>query len=377
MGRAWDLFTEGGVQEGDHLGAVADGGCAELGGGQTAGDAVGLCPEDGLFVPASGGDVGEGILTGDGGLAPGRPEEGDHRRPVAGGQGAEMGGVRAGGDALLHRPEDGLFTEAALGHIGEGVDGAPGLGTAGGRPQEGDHLRPVAGLSGAEMGGIRTGGDALLHRPEDGDVEEAARRDIREGVMGQGDRHGQHLRQRRSLLTQLPGAQGEGGLAADDPLLCPEAQTGNSFPGGDGAAVGEGQLHRAGLLPVCKGMGSGLQPGKDQLTFVILHPEDAVGSRPLIGHIHTAHIVIAGGDSGSDGIQATPVGDDLHGVDENLLPDGLGGKFRAQGIGADLRIGVQTAHRPDPLREISQTVDRAAAQHIHHPQLHNVIPPDT
>ena len=181
-----------------------------------------------------------------------------------------------------------------------------------------------------------------------------------------------HIRQRRSLLTQLPGAEGEGGLAADDPLLCPEAQTGNGFPGGDGAAVGEGQLHRAGLLPVCKHLGSGLQTGEDQLAFVVLHPEDAVGSRPLIGHIHTAHIVIAGGGA-PDGIQAAPMGGDVRGGGEDLLPDGLCGKFRAQGIGADLRIGVQTAHRPHALGEISQTVDRAAAQHIHHPQLHDIV----
>ena len=47
-------------------------------------------------------------------------QEGDHLGPVAGVVGTELGGGDAVGDAVFQSPEDCLFVEAALGHIGEG-----------------------------------------------------------------------------------------------------------------------------------------------------------------------------------------------------------------------------------------------------------------
>ena len=64
------LSGEGAVEEGDHLGAVADGVGAEGGGGQTAGEAVFHRPEDRLIVEVRGLDIHKGIDGGAGfGLA--------------------------------------------------------------------------------------------------------------------------------------------------------------------------------------------------------------------------------------------------------------------------------------------------------------------
>ena len=177
------LSGEGAVEEGDHLGAVADGVGAEGGGGQTGGDAVFHRPEDGPFIPGTLCHVGEGTaVRADGGLAHGPVQEGDHLRPVAVGGGAEMGGIHTGGDAVFHRPEDRLIVEVRGLDIHKGIDSGAGFGLAYGAPEEGDHMGAHAGAVGVEGGGGGAAGDAVFHRPEDGIIEEAALGDIGEGV---------------------------------------------------------------------------------------------------------------------------------------------------------------------------------------------------
>ena len=95
-------------------------------------------------------------------------EEGHDLCAGAGGGGAEGGGRGAGGDAVLHRPEDGLVEEVAGVHVGEGIDGGLGLGGASGRPQEEDHLIAGADVACAELGVRDAGSDSVLHRPVDG-----------------------------------------------------------------------------------------------------------------------------------------------------------------------------------------------------------------
>ena len=83
----------GAVEEGDHLGALALACGVEGRGSGAGGDAVLQCPEDGNLIPASGLHIGEGIfLLRRRGGALGPVQEGDHLGAVADGGGAEGGG---------------------------------------------------------------------------------------------------------------------------------------------------------------------------------------------------------------------------------------------------------------------------------------------
>ena len=100
-------------------------------------------------------------------------EEGDHLGAVADGVGAEGGGGQTGGDAVLHRPEDGIIEEAALGTAGgrdlgqvivaQGGDGFPGDVAAA------DAFAPAQALGGAA--GFGEDGPGIImaqHVPVDG-----------------------------------------------------------------------------------------------------------------------------------------------------------------------------------------------------------------
>ena len=142
MPGAWMGSVVGAVEEGDHLGAVAGSGGAELGGGEAGCDAILQCPEDGGIVEIGGLHISEGVVGGHGfGLTGGTPQEGDHLGTVAGAVGTEFGGGDAGGDAVLHSPKHGFIEEVAGLHIGEAVVGGAGLGRILGAPEEGDHVR--------------------------------------------------------------------------------------------------------------------------------------------------------------------------------------------------------------------------------------------
>ena len=179
------------VQEGDDLapGAVLVG--AEVGGVGAVGDGVFYRPADGVTVEASGLYIAEGARAGGFGLAHGPPEEGDGLSPGAGAVGGEGGGGHAGGDALFHRPADGLVAIGACFYIGEGAFGCGRLRLAHGPPEEGDNLSPGAVGFGGEP--VRGGavGDAAVHCPQDGIVVETVRGHIGEGagVVGIEDIH--------------------------------------------------------------------------------------------------------------------------------------------------------------------------------------------
>ena len=98
-------------------------------------------------------------------------EEGDDLGAVAGGVGTECGGTEAVGDAVLHSPQDGLVEEVGGFHIDEGGAGGDRLGTTSGAPEEGDYGGPVTDGVGAEVHAVGTGGDVLLHSPHNGLIE--------------------------------------------------------------------------------------------------------------------------------------------------------------------------------------------------------------
>jgi len=112
----------------------------------------------------------------------GSVEEGDDLGTVAGGVGAELGGGQAVGDAVLHGPENGLIEEIGVFHIGEGGNGGHGLRGTHGAPQEGDHGGPVTDVIGAELVCGNAVGDALFHSPQDRLIEEIGGLHIGEGV---------------------------------------------------------------------------------------------------------------------------------------------------------------------------------------------------
>ena len=121
-----------------------------------------------------------------GSLLVGSIEEGHDLSAVTAVGGAEVGGIQTGGDAVLHGPEDGLIEEIGILHIHEGILVAGGVRGTGGTPQEGDDGGTVTGVKGAEGGGRSTAGDVLLHRPQHGLVEEVRTLYILEGIPGGG-----------------------------------------------------------------------------------------------------------------------------------------------------------------------------------------------
>ena len=166
------LLVVGAVQEGDDLGtgAVAHG--VEGGGGSTGGDAVLQSPQSSVVVEGALSHVGEGVLGGVGGLALSAVQEADGLSTGAGLGSAEhiLGG--AVGDAVLQSPQDSVIVEVAFLHVHEGVDDGGSLGAALGAPQEGDDVCTVAQLVGTEGGLGHAVGDAILHGPQNGLIEE-------------------------------------------------------------------------------------------------------------------------------------------------------------------------------------------------------------
>ena len=123
------------------------------------------------------------MLAAGGGLCVGAVEEGDDLGTVADGVGTEGGLGQAVGNAVLSRPDDGLLIEAARNHIVEGV-AALGGGSAHGTPQEGDDLGTVALEHGAEVVLFHAVGDLVLHSPQDCLVVEVLLVHIIEGIDG-------------------------------------------------------------------------------------------------------------------------------------------------------------------------------------------------
>ena len=159
-------------QEGDDLstGAVAVG--VEGGLGSAGGHTVLQSPQSSVVVEGALSHIGEGVLGGVGGLALSAVQEADGLGAGAGLGSAEdvLGG--AVGDAVLQGPQDGVVVEVALLHVHEGVDNGGSLGAAVGTPQEGDDVCTVAQLEGTEGGSGHAIGDAFLHGPQHGLIEE-------------------------------------------------------------------------------------------------------------------------------------------------------------------------------------------------------------
>ena len=179
-------------QEGDHLTAGADIQRPEGIGACAACDVIFLCPDDGLCVPVRIRYVCKFAAAADSGLACRRIEEGDDLGAGAFRIGRE--GVRpcAPCDTLFHCPQHGLEIPCVVGNVVKGIDGGSGFGLALCRPQEGDYLRTGTGVVGAEPGGADAAGDALFHRPDDGIGKPVAVRHIGEGGACCKDRHGKH-----------------------------------------------------------------------------------------------------------------------------------------------------------------------------------------
>ena len=175
------LLSQGAVQEGDHLGAVAVGIDAELGGGNAVGHAVINGPVDGILVPGFSLHIGEAVGAGGLGLVQVAPQEGDGLGAVGHAGGIEGGGGGTVGDALLHGPQDGAVVPVRLGDIGEGVLGGGGSRLACGTPQHGDDLGTEQLALGIEGSLGSTGGDALLNSPLHGIEVVFTNGDISEG----------------------------------------------------------------------------------------------------------------------------------------------------------------------------------------------------
>ena len=193
IGSGLDLLLQSGdraVQEGDDLGTGAGAVGVEGVGSGTGGDAVLQGPQGGVVVEGALLNVGEGVLDLVGRLAVGTPQEADGLSAGAGIIGTEQVLRGTVGDAVLQGPQGSIIPEVALLHIHEGVDDLLGLGGAVGTPQEGDDLCAVAQGVGLEGGGGHAGGDALLHGPHDGLVEEVGLGHVSEALTLCHDGHG-------------------------------------------------------------------------------------------------------------------------------------------------------------------------------------------
>lgn len=161
------LDLSGSVQEGDDLGAGADGVGGERRGARAGGHALFDRPVDGGRVVGVSAHVGEDGLCRGGGA--------DHaieERHALGARAAlvrgERGLARAGRDAVLDGPQDGVIVIVARGHVGERVHRGLDGGAAGGAIQEGDDLSARAGGVRGERRGGGALGHALFDRPVDG-----------------------------------------------------------------------------------------------------------------------------------------------------------------------------------------------------------------
>ena len=111
-------------------------------------------------------------------------EEGHDLGAGAGVVGGELRLAGAGGDPVLHGPEDGLVVILGRGHVGEGVVRRFGLGAAVGTPEEGHDVLTHAGQAGTEVGGVGALGDLgiVVEGPEDGVIEVVLLLDVHEGI---------------------------------------------------------------------------------------------------------------------------------------------------------------------------------------------------
>lgn len=197
------------VEEGHDLasGAVTRG--AEGRVRSAAGDSLLLGPLDGGGVVVAAVHVREAAAAADRRLTGKAVQEGHGLAAGHGGVGAEGRRGGAGGDPLLHGPQDGVIVISALVQVGEGRGGRLGCGAAGGTPEERHHLGAGAGSLRAEGRGGGTSGDPLLHSPlhrvgvvsAGGHVHKA----------GAGRRHRGLLKGRAH--ADLPVGHGEGELA--------------------------------------------------------------------------------------------------------------------------------------------------------------------
>ena len=206
-----DLVLQGGlslVQEGDSLGA-GDG----LGGGEgvlagAGGDALLQGPQGGIVVEGAFLNVDEGVVDGVRGLAGSCVQEADQLSAGAGGSGAELVLGNAVGDAVLQGPHGCIVPVVAFLHVHEGIDDLLGLGGAVGLPQEGDDVCADAQIGGAEGVVGSADGDAVLHGPHNGLVEEGGLGHVSEHALGlghgnQGEDHAQCQGQCQDSLFHL------------------------------------------------------------------------------------------------------------------------------------------------------------------------------
>ena len=105
-------------------------------------------------------------------------QEGHDLSAGAGGVRPEQRRGSAGGDALLHGPGHGLTVITVPVHVRERGRFVLRRGLTGVSPQEGHDLRSGADLIGTEARRGDAGGDLLLHRPEDGAVIILIRLDV-------------------------------------------------------------------------------------------------------------------------------------------------------------------------------------------------------
>ena len=174
----------GAVEEGDDLGAVANGAYAEGSSIDAVGDAVLHRPEDWIDVEAALVHIGEGVLAGGGfWTAVGTPQEGDYLCSIAIGEGAEVRAVDTVGNPLLDRPKNGFVVKIAFLYINKRICGADWIWTTKGAPQEGDHLGSLALAIGVEGSCGSAIGNLVLHRPKDRINEEGAFGNVSEGIL--------------------------------------------------------------------------------------------------------------------------------------------------------------------------------------------------
>ena len=200
------LTLIGTVQECDNLRSGAGIPGAEQAAADTAGHAVLLRPCDCISIIGIRCHITERAAATDCGAAGGSIEECDRLLTGAGGVRAEFTIACAGGDTVLHRPRNCLSIIAVRRNIREAAH-ALGFGRTGSTPQERDDLRTSAGLVGAEMLGVRAGGDAILRSPENCIIVIIAGLDVHEEVQHRVVVH-EGRRDR-----DLGGGHGEGVLA--------------------------------------------------------------------------------------------------------------------------------------------------------------------
>ena len=179
------LFHEA-VQEGYNLRAGAGGVGAEGIGAHPRRDALGSGPGHRVGIPGAVLHVGKAAALRHRRGTGGPVQEGHGLAPGHRGIGRKAVLAHAGGDPLLHGPQDRSVEVVALLHVCEGVPAAGRLGSARRLPQEGDDLRAGTGHIRAEGAGAGARGDAVLHRPLHRLGVPGVGRHVREGHIGQG-----------------------------------------------------------------------------------------------------------------------------------------------------------------------------------------------